>query len=62
MNFGFEFFNIQMNEKSIIYHDCDGFKWQNINIYSNFDYFSLWSNALFGLFECDYTLSYIFVF
>jgi hypothetical protein len=22
---------------------------------SNFDYFSLWSNTLFGLLDCDYT-------
>jgi hypothetical protein len=22
-----------MNEKIITYHDCHGFKWQNINIY-----------------------------
>jgi hypothetical protein len=23
-----------MNEKAMICHDCDGFKWKNINIYS----------------------------
>jgi hypothetical protein len=33
MVFWFEFLNIQMNEKTITCHDCDGFKWQNINIY-----------------------------
>jgi len=33
MNFWFEYFDIHMNEKTIIFHDCHGFKWQNINIY-----------------------------
>jgi hypothetical protein len=33
MDFLFEFLNIYMNEKAITYHDCHGFKWQNINIY-----------------------------
>jgi len=29
---------------------------------SNFDYFSLWSDTLFGLLECDYSLSWTFEF
>jgi hypothetical protein len=33
MDFWFEFCDIHMNEKIITYHDCHGFKWQNINIY-----------------------------
>jgi hypothetical protein len=33
MDFWFEFLDIHMNEKTIICHDCHGFKWQNINIY-----------------------------
>jgi hypothetical protein len=33
MDFWFEFLNIHMNEKTTTCHDCDGFKWQNINIY-----------------------------
>ncbi len=33
MDFWFEFLNIYMNEKVMTYHDCHGFKWQNINIY-----------------------------
>jgi hypothetical protein len=33
VDFWFEFFDIHMNEKEITYHDCHGFKWQNINIY-----------------------------
>jgi hypothetical protein len=33
MDFWFEFLNIHMNEKTVICHDCHGFKWQNINIY-----------------------------
>jgi hypothetical protein len=33
MDFLFEFLNIQMNVKEIIYHDCHSSKWQNINIY-----------------------------
>jgi hypothetical protein len=33
MDFGFEFLDIHMNEKTTIYHDCHGFKWQTINIY-----------------------------
>jgi len=32
MDFWFEFLDIHMNEKTT-YHDCHGFKWQNINIY-----------------------------
>jgi hypothetical protein len=32
MDFRFEFFDIHMNEKGPIHHDCHGFKWQNINI------------------------------
>jgi hypothetical protein len=34
MDFLFEFLDIHMNEKIIIYHNCHGFKWKNINIYS----------------------------
>ncbi len=33
MNFWFEFLDIHMNEKTITYYDCHGFKWKNINIY-----------------------------
>jgi hypothetical protein len=33
MDFWFEFLNNHMNWKTIICHDCPGFKWQNINIY-----------------------------
>jgi hypothetical protein len=33
MDFWFEFFNIDMNEIIIIFHDYHGFKWKNINIY-----------------------------
>jgi hypothetical protein len=33
MDFWFEFLDIHMNEKVETYHDCHGFKWQNINIY-----------------------------
>ncbi len=33
MDFWFELINVHMNEKTIICHDCHGFKWQNINIY-----------------------------
>jgi hypothetical protein len=36
VNFGFEFLNIHMNEKTTTCHDCHGFKWQNINIYPIF--------------------------
>jgi len=32
MDFLFEILAIHMNEKTT-YHDCHGFKWQNINIY-----------------------------
>jgi hypothetical protein len=32
MDFWFEFLNIHMNGKTTIYHDCHGFKYQNINI------------------------------
>jgi hypothetical protein len=63
MDFWFEFLDIHMNEKVVTYHDCHGFKWKNINIYlSNFDFFFLWSNALFGSLDCDYTLSYLLFF
>jgi hypothetical protein len=34
MDFWFEFLDIHMNEKTTTCHDCHGFKWQNINIYS----------------------------
>jgi hypothetical protein len=37
-----------MNEKTIICHDCDGFKWQNINIYS-----------ILIVFLCDQCLSWL---
>jgi hypothetical protein len=33
MDFWFEFLDIHMNEEMITCHDCNGFKWQNINIY-----------------------------
>jgi hypothetical protein len=33
MDILFEFFEIHMNKKIIICHDCHSFKWQNINIY-----------------------------
>jgi hypothetical protein len=36
MDFFFEFFNIQMNEKSVTCHDFQGFNWQNINFYQIF--------------------------
>jgi hypothetical protein len=32
MDFWFEFLDIHVNEKTIIFHDCHGFKYQNINI------------------------------
>jgi hypothetical protein len=47
-----------MNEKEITCHDCHGFKWQKINILSNFDCFSLWSNVFFGSLDCEYTHDY----
>jgi hypothetical protein len=56
MNFWFELFDIHMNEKTITCHYYHGCKWQNINIYPILTIFSLWSNALFGLLDCDYTL------
>ncbi len=34
MDFWFEFLDIHMNEKTTTCHDCHGFKWQNINMYS----------------------------
>ncbi len=54
MNFWFEFLDIHMNEKTITYCDCYGFKWQNINIYpisTNF----LAVQRFFGLLDYDYT-------
>jgi hypothetical protein len=54
MNFWFEFFDIHMNEKATTCHECHGFKWKNINIYANFDFFLL-SNTLFGLLDCLHT-------
>jgi hypothetical protein len=55
MDFCFEFLEIHMNEKTIICHDYHGFKWKKHKYLSNFDYFSLQFNALFGLLDCDYT-------
>jgi hypothetical protein len=43
MDFLFEFLNIYMNEKAITYHDCHGFKWQNINIYPILIFFTVQS-------------------
>ncbi len=62
MDSWFEFVDIQRNEKEIIFHDCHGFKWQNIIYLSNFDCFSLRSDALYDSLECDCTLSWTFVF
>jgi hypothetical protein len=41
MDFWFEFLDINLNEKTKKFHDCHGFKWQNINIYPilNFIFF-----------------------
>jgi hypothetical protein len=55
MDFLFEFFDIYMNEKAITCHDCYGFKWKKHKYLSNFDYFSLQSDTLFGWLDCDYT-------
>ncbi len=55
MDFWFEFLNIHMNEKPITYHDCHGFKWLDINIYSIWIVFLLRSDALFGLLDCACT-------
>jgi hypothetical protein len=54
MNFWFEFLDIHMNEKPITCHDCHGFKWQNINIYSILIYIFV-IHTLFGSLDCDYT-------
>jgi hypothetical protein len=54
MDFWFEFFDIHMNEKSTICHDCHGFKWQNINVYLILTIF-WWSSTLFGLLDYDCT-------
>jgi len=39
MDFGFDFLNIQMNEKVMTCHDFHGFKWKNINIYQILNFF-----------------------
>ncbi len=45
MDFLFEFFDIYMNEKTTICHDCYGFKWKNQKKLSYFDCFSLQSDT-----------------
>jgi hypothetical protein len=54
MDFWFVFLDIHVNGKVIICHDCNGFKWQNINIFQILTIFLL-SNSLFGSLDCDYT-------
>jgi hypothetical protein len=44
MDFWFEYLDIHMNEKKKTCHDCNGFKWKNINIY-----------LILNLFFCDMT-------
>jgi hypothetical protein len=39
MDFWFEFIDIHMNEKTIICHDYNGFKWQNISTYPILNFF-----------------------
>jgi hypothetical protein len=39
MDFWFEFLDIYMTEKTTTYHDCHGFKRQNINIFPILTFF-----------------------